>query len=153
MIGTRRLELAIAWRYLRSRRRSRLLSFLSAIAVSGVVVGVSALILIMGVMNGLQTDLREKILTGSPDVRVLTYGEGLRMDDWRATVARVDSLPGVVAVAPFVIHQGLATTTSTYTEAVTVAGIIPGDSGSAQVTTIRDHARTGNFSFRGAQGA
>ena len=153
MTGTRRLELAIAWRYLRSRRRSRLLSFLSAIAIAGVVVGVSALILIMGVMNGLQTDLREKILTGSPDVRVLTYGEGLRMDDWRATVARVDSLPGVVAVAPFVIHQGLATTTSTYTEAVTVAGIIPGDSGSAQVTTIRDHARTGNFSFRGAQGA
>jgi len=113
---------------------------------------VSALILIMGVMNGLQTDLREKILTGSPDVRVLTYGDGLRMDDWRATQARVDSLPGVVAVAPFVIHQGLATTTSTYTEAVTVAGIAPGDSGSSQVTTIRDHARTGNFSFRGAQG-
>jgi len=104
------------------------------------------------VMNGLQTDLREKILTGSPDVRVLTYGDGLRMDDWRATQARVDSLPGVVAVAPFVIHQGLATTTSTYTEAVTVAGIAPGDSGSSQVTTIRDHARTGNFSFRGAQG-
>ena len=152
MTGTRRLELAIAWRYLRSRRRSRLLSFLSAIAVSGVVVGVSALILIMGVMNGLQTDLREKILTASPDVRVLTYGDGLRMDDWRATQARVDSLPGVVAVAPFVIHQGLATTTSTYTEAVTVAGIAPGDSGSSQVTTIRDHARTGNFSFRGAQG-
>ncbi|MFZ9899303.1 MAG: ABC transporter permease [Gemmatimonadaceae bacterium] len=152
MTGTRRLELAIAWRYLRSRRRSRLLSFLSAIAVSGVIVGVSALILIMGVMNGLQTDLREKILTGSPDVRVLTYGDGLRMDDWRATQARVDSLPGVVAVAPFVIHQGLATTTSTYTEAVTVAGITPGDSGSSQVTTIRDHARTGNFSFRGAQG-
>ncbi|MBM3886077.1 MAG: ABC transporter permease [Gemmatimonadetes bacterium] len=152
MIGTRRLELAIAWRYLRSRRRSRLLSFLSAIAVSGVVVGVSALILIMGVMNGLQTDLREKILTGSPDVRVLTYGDGLRMDAWRATQARVDSLPGVVAVAPFVIHQGLATTTSTYTEAVTVAGITPGDSGSSQVTTIRDHARTGNFTFRGAQG-
>jgi lipoprotein-releasing system permease protein len=152
MTGTRRLELAIAWRYLRSRRRSRLLSFLSAIAVSGVVVGVSALILIMGVMNGLQTDLREKILTGSPDVRVLTYGDGLRMDDWRATQVRVDSLPGVVAVAPFVIHQGLATTTSTYTEAVTVAGITPGDSGSSQVTTIRDHARTGNFSFRAAQG-
>ncbi|MDQ8144608.1 MAG: ABC transporter permease [Gemmatimonadota bacterium] len=153
MTGTRRLELAIAWRYLRSRRRSRLLSFLSAIAVAGVVVGVSALLLIMGVMNGLQTDLREKILTGSPDVRVLTYGDGLRMDDWRAAAARVDSLPGVVAVAPFVIHQGLATTTSTYTEAVTVAGIAPGDSGSSQVTTIRDHARTGDFLFRGAQGA
>ena len=78
-----RLEVAIAWRYLRSRRGSRLLSFISVIAVAGVAVGVSALIVIMGVMNGLQTDLREKILVGSPDIRVLTYGESLRMERWR----------------------------------------------------------------------
>ncbi|MEN9791572.1 MAG: hypothetical protein RLZZ63_1230, partial [Gemmatimonadota bacterium] len=100
MVGSRALELAIAWRYLRSRRGSRLLSFISVIAVAGVTVGVSALIIIIGVMNGLQTDLREKILVGSPDVRVLTYGEALRMDDWRRTAARVESLPGVVSVAP-----------------------------------------------------
>ena len=43
-----RLELSIAWRYLRSRRGSRLLSFISVIAVAGVAVGVSALIIIMG---------------------------------------------------------------------------------------------------------
>ena len=153
MSRTRALEFAIAWRYLRSRRGSRLLSFISVIAVAGVVVGVSALVIIMGVMNGLQTDLREKILVGSPDVRVLTYGEGLRMDDWRGTQARVRQVPGVEDVAPFVVHQGLATTTSTYTEAVSVAGIAPGDSGSPQVTRIRDHAIAGDFSFRSADGA
>ena len=70
-----RLELAVAWRYLRSRRGSKLLSFISMIAIGGVVVGVSALIVIIGVMNGLQHDLREKILVGSPDVRILTYGD------------------------------------------------------------------------------
>jgi len=53
------LEMAIAWRYLRSRRGSKLLSFISVIAIVGVVVGVSALIVVMGVMNGLQRDLRE----------------------------------------------------------------------------------------------
>jgi lipoprotein-releasing system permease protein len=147
-----RLELSIAWRYLRSRRGSRLLSFISVIAVAGVVVGVSALIVIIGVMNGLQTDLREKILVGSPDVRVLTFGEGLRMDDWRATLARVRAVPGVVDAAPFVISQGLATLGNGYTEAVSVSGIVPGDSGSPQVTTIRDHAREGDFSFRDAEG-
>ena len=71
----RRLELAIAWRYLRSRRGSKLISFISVIAIGGVVVGVSALILVMSVMNGLQRDLRDKILTGSPDLRVLTFGD------------------------------------------------------------------------------
>ena len=147
MSGLSRLELAIAWRYLRSRRGSRLLSFISVIAVAGVVVGVSALVVIMGVMNGLQTDLREKILVGSPDVRVLTYGADLRMRDWPATLATVRAVPGVVDAAPFVVHQGLATSGSTYTEAISVAGIIPGDSGSRQVTTIRDHATVGDFSF------
>ncbi len=143
-----RLEFAIAWRYLRSRRGSRLLSFISVIAVSGVAVGVSALIVIMGVMNGLQTDLREKILVGSPDVRVLTYGESLKMERWREVMPRLDSIEGVVATAPFVITQALATNGRGHHEAVTVAGIIPGDSGSPQVTTIRDHAAPGAFTFK-----
>ena len=74
-----RLELGIAWRYMRSRRGSKLLSLISLIAIGGVIVGVSALIVIIGVMNGLQTDLREKILIGSSDIRVLTYGPDMVM--------------------------------------------------------------------------
>lgn len=141
------LEIGIAWRYLRSRRGSRLLSFISVIAVAGVAVGVSALIVIMGVMNGLQTDLRDKILVGSPDIRVLTYGEALRMERWAQALERVRGVPGVVEAAPFVITQALASN-GRHIEAVTIAGVVPGDSGSSQVTTIRDHAAPGAFSFR-----
>src|SRR5688500_20263094 len=94
-----RLELAIAWRYLRSRRGSRLLSLISTIAIGGVVIGVSALILIIGVMNGLQKDLREKILIGSPDVRVLTFGGGLARAGRDTVVGKVERVPGVVAAA------------------------------------------------------
>lgn len=147
-----RLELSIAWRYLRSRRGSRILSFISVIAVAGVVVGVSALIVIIGVMNGLQTDLREKILVGSPDLRVLTYGEALRMENWREAMATVRAVPGVVDAAPFVSSQGLATAGHGYHEAVTISGVIQGDSGSAQVTSIRDYATSGDFSFRATDG-
>lgn len=151
-MATSRLELSIAWRYLRSRRGSRLLSFISVIAVAGVAVGVSALIVIMGVMNGLQTDLREKILVGSPDLRVLTYGEALRMERWREAQEQVRGLADVVQVAPFVITQGLATAGKGHIEAVTIAGIVPGDSGSAQVTTIRDHAAPNAFQFKTTEG-
>jgi lipoprotein-releasing system permease protein len=148
-----RLELSIAWRYLRSRRGSRLLSFISVIAVAGVAVGVSALIVIMGVMNGLQTDLREKILVGSPDIRVLTYGEALRMERWKDAMEQVRGLEDVVSVAPFVITQGLATAGRGHQEAITIGGILPGDSASAQVTTIRDHAAPGAFNFVTTDGA
>ena len=93
-MSTRALELSIAWRYLRSRRGSRLLSFITVIAMGGVIVGVSALVVIMGVMNGLQTDLREKILVASPDIRVLNFGEDLRISDWRAIQGRVAAQRG-----------------------------------------------------------
>ena len=98
-----KLELQIAWRYLRSRRGSKLLSLISIIAIGGVLVGVSALIVIIGVMNGLQHDLREKILVGSPDIRVLSYGEDLKIADWPKVLEKVREQPGVVTAAPFVL--------------------------------------------------
>src|SRR5688572_33030601 len=95
-----KLELSVAWRYLRSRRGSRLLSFISMIAIGGVVVGVSALIVIMGVMNGLQRDLRDKILVASPDVRVLSVGEAIRITDWRPSLPAWRNRRGGPRVGP-----------------------------------------------------
>ena len=148
-----RLELEIAWRYLRSRRGSRLLSFITVIAIGGIVVGVSALIVIIGVMNGLQTDLREKILVGSPDIRVLKYGEELRIDDWRSLLDSVRKKKGVVAASPFVLTQALMRKDpGSYSEGVSVAGIAPLGSSDPEVTTIRQHAIEGDFKFISAGG-
>jgi lipoprotein-releasing system permease protein len=143
-----RLEWAIAWRYLRSRKGSRLLSFISVVAIGGVVVGVSALILIMGVMNGLQNDLRDKILVGSPDLRVLNYGQDLKIDDWQTVLDKVKAFPGVVAAAPFVLTQGLVSAGHNYVEAAQVMGIEPQGPHVPQVTTIRQHAMEGAGDFR-----
>jgi lipoprotein-releasing system permease protein len=147
-----RLELSIAWRYLRSRRGSRLLSLISVIAIGGVLVGVSALILIIGVMNGLQRDLREKILVGSPDVRVLSYGEDLKIDDWRTVLAKVKQQPGVVAAAPFVLVEGGMNAGHDYAGAAYVVGMQPSARGVAEVTTIRQHAVSGDFRFASSDG-
>ena len=141
-----RLELAIAWRYLRSRRGSKLLSFISLIAISGVGVGVSALIVIIGVMEGLQRDLREKILIGSPDVRVLPWGEDLKVDDWRRVVAKLQTVPGVVAAAPFVHTPAIATTGHAYAEGVFVQGIEAQGRGVQDVTGIRKEAKLSMYS-------
>ena len=147
-----RLELGIAWRYLRSRRGSRLLSFISLIAIGGVIVGVSALIVVMGVMNGLQRDLREKILIGSPDIRVLPYGEDLKVTDWRSVLRRVRADEGVVAAAPFVQTQGVVNAGHDYREGANIVGIEPAQEGKAGVTTIREHATQGDFTFRTSDG-
>jgi len=147
-----RLELSIAARYLRSRRGSRLLSLISIIAIGGVLVGVSALILILGVMNGLQRDLREKILVGSPDIRVLSYGEDLKIDDWHTVLAKVKQQRGVVAAAPFVLVEGGMNAGHDYAGAVYIVGIQPAGRGVPDVTTIRQHLISGDFRFASSDG-
>ena len=147
-----RLELAIAWRYLRSRGTSRLFSFISVIAIGGVVVGVSALIVINGVMTGMQSELREKILVGSPDLRVLSFGEDLRLDHWKGALDTLAREPGVIASAPFVLTQGLATSGHDYAEGVFVAGIEPATTVLQPVTDIRQYAVQGDFRFASSDG-
>ena len=145
---SRALEWSIAWRYLRSRKGSRVLSFITVVAIGGVLVGVSALILIMGVMNGLQNDLRDKILVGSPDIRVLNYGDDLKIQDWRTLLGKVQAFPGVVAAAPFVLTQGLVSAGHNYVEAAEIMGIEPQSPHAAEVTTIREHVVKGQGDFR-----
>jgi lipoprotein-releasing system permease protein len=147
-----KLELQIAWRYLRSRRGSKLLSLISIIAIGGVLVGVSALIVIIGVMNGLQHDLREKILVGSPDIRVLSYGEDLKITDWPQVLDKVRKQPGVVTAAPFVLTEALMTAGHDYAGGVYVVGLQPQARGVSDVTTIRSHATQGDFRFASTDG-
>jgi lipoprotein-releasing system permease protein len=147
-----KLELQIAWRYLRSRRGSKLLSLISIIAIGGVLVGVSALIIIIGVMNGLQHDLREKILVGSPDIRVLTYGEDLKINDWPTVLEKVRKQPGVVSAAPFVLTEGVMTGGRDYAGGVYIVGLPPQGRGVPDVTTIRQHATNGDFRFASSDG-
>jgi lipoprotein-releasing system permease protein len=141
------LEWRIARRYLRGRRQSRVLSLNTLIATGGVMVGVTALIVVLGVMNGLRDDLRERILVANPHLRVLTYGAGLRIDDWKRVVAVIREDPGVVTAAPEVISQSILTAGKDYAEAVNILGFDP-DTGSVAVTSLPQKLVSGDLSFR-----
>lgn len=141
-----RVEWWIASRYLRSRRTSRFVSLITFIATAGVALGVTALIVVIGVMSGLQKDLREKILVANPHVRVLTYGEGLRVDDWPRVLALVRETPGVVAAAPFVLSQGMVSAGHDYAEGVAVVGLEP-DTGRMAVTGLARSFTAGDLRF------
>jgi len=141
------LDLQVAMRYLRSRRSSRLISLITVIAVGGVTIGVMALVIVLGVMNGMQNDLREKILVVNPHLRVLTYGEGLRLDDWSKVLGQVQRASGVAAAAPFVMTQGLISAGHDYAEGVMVIGV-ESDTGSRAVTSLPHYFTKGDLTFR-----
>jgi lipoprotein-releasing system permease protein len=142
-----RLERRIARRYLRSRRSSSAASLNTVISTGGVAVGVMALIVVLGVMNGLRDDLRQRILVANPHLRVLTFGAGLRMDDWRKTLQIIRKQPGVVAAAPEVISQAGITAGQDYGEGVNLVGFDP-DTGTHSVTSLPQSIQKGDLSFR-----
>ena len=141
------LEWRLARRYLRSRRTSSVASLNTVISTGGVAVGVMALIVVLGVMNGLRNDLRERILVANPHLRVLTFGAGLRMDDWRTALKIIRQQPGVVAAAPEVISQAGITAGQDYGEGVNLVGFDP-DTGAHSVTSLPQAIRQGDLSFR-----
>ncbi len=141
------LEWFIGRRYLASRRGTRFLSLITLIAIGGVAVGVMALITVIAVMTGLQTDLRNKILSVNPHIWVMTYGESMQMNDWPQVLERVRRVPGVVAAAPFVHTELGLRNRAGYSEGAILRGIDPGTSGPT-VTAITDSLRKGGLLSR-----
>lgn len=142
-----KLEWRIARRYLRSRRTARTASLNTIISTGGVAVGVTALIVVLGVMNGLRDDLRERILVANPHLRILTFGSGLRLDDWPSVIGVVRKHPGVVAASPEVISQAGITAGQDYGEGVNLVGFDP-DTGSRSVTSLPQAVTKGDLSFK-----
>jgi lipoprotein-releasing system permease protein len=142
-----RLERDLARRYLRSRRPSGKLSLISGIAIGGVAVGVCALIVVLGVMNGLRNDLRDRILIANPHLRILTYGNGLRLDDWQEMLKVIRADSEVVAAAPEVLSQSVISAGADYGEGVNVLGFEP-DTGSRSVTSLPQSIQNGDLGFK-----
>lgn len=120
-----RLERRIAIRYLRGRKASGFTTLNTRIATAGVSIGVAALIVVLGIMNGLHNDLRDKILVGNPHLYVLTFGASLRVEDWRAALDSIRTDPEVVAATPVVLQKSLILNSSEYAAAVDVIGLDP----------------------------
>src|SRR5882757_8722720 len=90
-------ELLLALRYLRPKRT--FVSVITVISVLGVTLGIAVLIVVISVMTGFDRTLQRAILGFEPHLRV-SNGEVLRQ--WRDLVPRIDKVPGVVGVAPYV---------------------------------------------------
>ena len=140
------LEWFIGKRYLASRRGTRFLSASTGISIGGVAVGVTALIVVISVMTGLQTDLRDKILGTNPHIWVMTYGEGMRMDDWRSAQDRVRRIPGVVSVAPFVHTEVGLSNRAGYAEGAVLRGVGANPTGEP-ITTIHEALQSDSLSL------
>jgi lipoprotein-releasing system permease protein len=99
------VELFVGLRYLRAKRRTRFVSFITLVSLLGIALGVAALIVILSVMNGFEGELRNRLLSMSAHGKV-TAVDGAIMD-WRPLVEDIAAEEGVSAAAPFVQIEGM----------------------------------------------
>ena len=101
-------ERFIAVRYLLARRKQTFISVISLISVLGVGLGVAALIVVLGVMNGFSNELRDKILGVNAHVIVGATSGGFA--DYEQTAETVRRVQGVTGVMPFIYSEVMCST-------------------------------------------
>ena len=128
-----RFELFIAARYLRARRRQSrgsgrgfgVVGLVTAISVVGVAAGVASLIIALAITNGMRRDLQERLVGATSHIDLMHIaGDGIR--DWRPLMARLATVPHVVAVAPGLYGQVLVSH-GARAGGVLIKGIVPAD--------------------------
>ncbi|HEX6200883.1 MAG TPA: FtsX-like permease family protein [Thermoanaerobaculia bacterium] len=99
------LPAVLALRYFRSTRRDAFTTFLSAVAVGAITVGVLALILSLAALSGFQSLLRSEVLSRTPEIEV-ELPPGLPPAEAEAAAAALRGVEGVRDVHPVVRGEG-----------------------------------------------
>ena len=120
MINT--VELFVGLRYLRAKRRTRFVSFITGISMAGIALGVAALIVILSVMNGFEGELRGRLLSMTAHGYV-TGREGV-VSDWKSLRTTILDADGVVGASPYVSIVGMVRTSGGL-RGVLVNGVYP----------------------------
>ena len=95
----------VATRYL--TRRQGLFAFITTlIGVAGVSVGVAALITTLSVMNGFQTDIKDKVIGAQS--HILVFGR-MSPEVYQKNIALIEQIPEVAAAAPHIYGQAIIT--------------------------------------------
>ena len=101
------VEFLLGWRYTRAERRGGFLSFITLIAISGVALGMIALITILSIMNGFEIELRERLLGFSPHISI--RADNGTISEWGALQAQLDELPAVKSVGAIIEREAMLT--------------------------------------------
>ncbi len=104
------LSVYVGLRYVRARSTRFFVSFITWASLIGVCVGVAALIVILSVMNGFESELRDRLLSLSAQVRVTATQAAIAPTpaQWQSAARLAQGTPGVADVAPYVELQALA---------------------------------------------
>src|SRR5271170_4356302 len=131
----------VGLRYSLAREHSFFVSFITWVSLFGVALGVASLITVLSVMNGLESELRTRLL--SLTAHATLNAAGAPISDWRTRIQQLQGSPGLVGAAPFLDTDAMLSRQPSMSGAI-VRGIDPGLEG--RVSSIADAMREGKLS-------
>ena len=135
------VSIFVGLRYSLAREHSFFVSFITWVSLLGVALGVAILIVVLSVMNGLGSELRDRLLSLTAHA-TLTAGGGAIVD-WRRQIQALDGAPELVGAAPFLDTDAMLSRQPAMSGAI-VRGIDP--QMEPRVSTIADEMREGKLS-------
>lgn len=134
----------LAYRYLKSKKETKVLSFISLISIIGIVLGVATLIVVINVMIGFEDNLKQKILGANSHI-IVNKIDGSAIDDWGSVADKIESIDNVEGVSPFVISQVLLTSKERVS-GVVLRGVI--GEREKKASNISKYLKSGNFHLK-----
>ncbi|MBC8276731.1 MAG: ABC transporter permease, partial [FCB group bacterium] len=116
-------ELFIAYRYLRSKRRTSFISTITYLSIGGVTIGAAALVIVLSVMNGFEHEVRSRIINADAHLRLVQFHR-TPFDGYMDISDRIRELPETVGTSPFIEDKGLMVSRKG-SDGIAVRGIIP----------------------------
>ncbi len=116
------LELFIAGKYLKAKRKEGFISLITFLSVAGVMVGVMALVVVIAVMSGAETDFRKRILGLEPHILVMNYSG--KFNNYTDAFSEIIKNKHVKEASPILFAQAMIRTNHSFS-GVMVRGIDP----------------------------
>ncbi len=116
------LELFIAGKYLKAKRKEGFISLITFLSVAGVIVGVMALVIVIAVMSGAETDFRKRILGLEPHILVMNYSG--RFEISSKILNQLSSQKKIEGVSPILFAQAMIRSKNSFS-GVMIRGIEP----------------------------
>ena len=92
-----------------AKRKDRFVSFIAASSMAGIALGVAALIIVLSVMNGFQTQVRDRMLSVLPHIELTINGADHQtvLSHWQEVADKAKENKNVTGAAPFVAAQAM----------------------------------------------
>ncbi|WP_040534842.1 lipoprotein-releasing ABC transporter permease subunit [Legionella drancourtii] len=134
------LALFMGLRYTRSRKKNHFVSFISLSSMLGIGLGVMVLITVLSVMNGFDQQIHNRFFGMAPEITV--SGPGERINDWPEVAKKIQTIPEIKALAPYVGGQGLLVHEGQVLPII-LTGVMPDKE--ENITHLKDKLLAGNI--------